>query len=209
MKHPKSLKVVFAALAVSMVPLFGSCDSDELTIPALTNVSQVNSWSFTLPEEITQEFGRLTLGWYTFTDEPVRSTLHPDFGGELLKENGWLISQTEAGQDVRLTLIEYEGGSYFVIWQGRYWSVTSTIRNPLFGEDLDPQLVTTISWPELEPLQLMSDIQKNKTPAAPLQECLYIFQTKPAEKERTSLSLQVSFKDGISLSKMRANRDSR
>ena len=199
MKHPKSLKVVFAALAVSMVPLFGSCGSDEQTFPELTDVPGVNSWTFTLPEEFTHDFGQLNLGWYTFADDP-------NFVGELIKEDSWLVEQMEAGQDVRLTLIESEEGSYVVIWQGRSWSVTSTIRNPLFGGELDPKLATTFLWPESEPQQLMSDIQKNEAAEAPTptrvanaeldvapSECLCIFQTNHPEVERTFLSLQVSF----------------
>jgi hypothetical protein len=206
MKHPKSLKVVFAALAVSMVPLFGSCDSDELAFPELTDISGVNSWTFTLPEEFTHDFGQLNLGWYTFADDP-------NFVGELLKKDWWLVSQARAGQDVRLTLIEIEseGGSYVVIWQGLQSlglreSVTDTIRNPLFGGELDPKLATTFSWPESEPLQLMNDSQKNVAAEAPTptrvanaeldgapSECLCIFQTNHPEVERTFLSLQVSF----------------
>jgi hypothetical protein len=58
MKHPKSLKVVFAALAVSMVPLFGSCgsgaDSDDsiqqITAVELARVLDVQKGSWALPE---------------------------------------------------------------------------------------------------------------------------------------------------------------
>jgi hypothetical protein len=58
MKHPKSLKVVFAALAVSMVPLFGSCDSgadsaepaQEFTTAELTNILSNCNGTWTLPE---------------------------------------------------------------------------------------------------------------------------------------------------------------
>ena len=215
MKHPKSLKVVFAALAVSMVPLFGSCGSDELAFPELTDISGVNSWTFTLPEEFTHNFGQLNLGWYTFADDP-------NFVGELLKEDSWLVSQTKAGQDVRLTLIEIvhrgadhvvgdsEGGSYVVICQGLPGTVHTTTRNPLFGGELDPKLATTYVWSESEPVQLMSDIQKNVAAEAPTptriyaeldgapSECLCIFQTNHPEVERTYLSLQFSFTELLS-----------
>jgi len=60
MKHPKSLKVVFAALAVSMVPLFGSCDSraeramEELEqIKGSFNLHSID-WQF--PDELPEKF---------------------------------------------------------------------------------------------------------------------------------------------------------
>ena len=58
MKQPKSLKVVCAALAVSMVPLFGSCDSgadsaesaQEFTTAELTNILSNCNGTWALPE---------------------------------------------------------------------------------------------------------------------------------------------------------------
>ena len=78
MKHPKSLKVVFAALAVSMVPLFGSCDSGaDSAAKELEDIKRdfgIFTVEYQFPSELPESF-ELELYWvwkqYDESDYPL------------------------------------------------------------------------------------------------------------------------------------------
>ena len=67
MKHPKSLKVVFAALAVSMVPLFGSCSKEDHSysphddplqaeLDIIKSILDIHTFEWQFPEELPEKF---------------------------------------------------------------------------------------------------------------------------------------------------------
>ena len=115
MKHPKSLKVVFAALAVSMVPLFGSCDSgaDLETERAMEELEQIKSSfkiksiDWRLPDELLEKFTlRLIWVWekdWLEGDEPTLDNIHSEqlgrrFDAEEIVKNG----RCSSGQVLRM-----------------------------------------------------------------------------------------------------------
>ena len=73
MKHPKSLKVVFAALAVSMVPLFGSCSNEDYSysphddplqaeLDIIKSTLGIYTFEWQFPEELPEKF-RIKFYW--------------------------------------------------------------------------------------------------------------------------------------------------
>ena len=67
MKHPKSLKVVFAALVVSMVPLFGSCSKEDHSysphddplqaeLDIIKDILNIYTFEWQFPEALPEKF---------------------------------------------------------------------------------------------------------------------------------------------------------
>jgi len=109
MKHPKSLKVVFAALAVSMVPLFGSCDSGaDSAAKELEDIKRdfgIFTVEYQFPSELPESF-ELALYWvweqYDESDYPLinsdRLPLNPRYDAEQIAIERRAFAGSSIGQ---------------------------------------------------------------------------------------------------------------
>jgi len=161
MKHPKSLKVVFAALAVSMVPLFGSCSNSNSERPVIGDQIpsalgstmffdlQMSRERWQLPDELPERFS-IDLTWVWEEDSPIEVgslQLRPEFDAATVSEERRLVvdriaskdfgvlETTDSGQLVAVT--ELRGGMVIGLLFQRYPTTRRSSERGLYGQSYE------------------------------------------------------------------------